>query len=80
MNVRELIKWLTAFHDQEAVIEIVVNQSGSGFPTQEGGIAEAVEFNPELHTDYTDLRGNPRIPLRSECYGRRTLLLGEIDA
>jgi hypothetical protein len=65
--------------DQEAVIEVVVHQGGSGYYTQ-GGIAAAVEFNPELHTDYTDLRGNPRIPLRSECYGKRTLLLGEIDA
>jgi hypothetical protein len=78
MNVRELIEWLTAFHDQEAVIKVVVNQSGSGYYTQ-GGIAAAVEFNPELHTDYTDLRGNPRIPPDARYYGKRTLLLGEID-
>ena len=80
MNVRELIEWLTAFHDQEAVIEVVVNQGGSGYYYTQGGIVAAVEFNPELHTDYTDLRGNPHIPLRSEYYGRRALLLGEIDA
>ena len=78
MNVKELIEWLTAFEDQDAVIEVVVHQSGSGYYNQ-GGIATNVEFNPELHTEYIDLRNNQFILLDAPYYGKRTLLLGEID-
>lgn len=78
MNVRELIGWLVTFEDQDAVVKVVVNQSGSDYYNQ-GGIAAAVEFNPELHAEYIDLRNNPLIPPDAAYYGKRTLLLGGID-
>jgi len=78
MTVRELAEWLAAFEDQDAVVKVIVHQRGSGYYDQ-GGIAAAVEFNPELHAEYTDLRNNPLIPPDAPYYGKRTLLLGEID-
>lgn len=63
MNVRELIEWLQNFEDQEATVE-VVNSDGA-----------SVEFNPEEHAEYTDLRGNPWCK-GSPWEDKRTLILG----
>lgn len=57
MNVKELAQWLLEFHDQDAIVEVVVHHDGSGYYDQ-GGNAEVDYFDPNIHTTYTDLRGN----------------------
>lgn len=79
MKVREMIQWLAAFDDQDAEVEIVQHSRGTGYYDQ-GGNATTAVFDPEKHTTYTDLRGNPHITPDVSYYNARTLLLGEIDA
>lgn len=71
MTVAEFISWLQEFHDQGATVEIVVHEKGTGYYDQ-GGNATTLPFDPLAgHSEYTDLRGNPK--------DTRTLLLGIYD-
>ena len=79
MKVRELIQWLATVGDQDAEVEVVQHSSGTSYYDQ-GGNASAVAFDPEKHSSYTDLRGNPHIKPDAAYYNARTLLLGELDA
>lgn len=78
MNVKELTQWLSEFPDQEAIVEIIEHTSGTGYYDQ-GGNATTVEFNPEYHYEYTDLRGNPFVRETEPWYNKRSLLLGTIN-
>lgn len=78
MTVRELSEWLQTFQDQEAEVYVVVHKSGHGYNDQ-GGNASDEPFDPEEHTDYTDLRGNPLITPDKPYFNARTLLLGVLN-
>jgi hypothetical protein len=75
VKVSELIKWLEAFEDQDATVEVTFHTYGTGYYDQ-GGNATVVPFDPEKHTTYTDLRGNPRIAPGAPGFGTHTLHLG----
>ena len=79
MKVKELIQWLAKVEDQDAEVEVVQHSRGTGYYDQ-GGNASTAAFDPEKHTTYTDLRGNPHIKPDATYYNARTLLLGELDA
>lgn len=71
MKVREMIEWLKTVEDQDADGLIVSHTSGTGYYDQGGNAMEA-EFDPVLHTEYVDMRGNPHVPmgLRMKTSGR----------
>jgi hypothetical protein len=79
MKVKELAQWLASFHDQDADVEVVEHSSGRGFYDQ-GGNATTAFFDPEKHTEYTDLRGNKFVKDDAPHKNKRILLLGEINA
>ena len=79
MKVREMIEWLKTVEDQDADVLIVSHTSGTGYYDQGGNAVEA-EFDPMLHTEYVDRRGNPHVPKGASYENKRTLLLGEINA
>lgn len=79
MKVREMIEWLKTVEDQDADVVIVSHTSGTGYYCQ-GGNATEEEFNPVMHSEYVDMRGNPHVPKGSSYENKRTLILGEIDA
>lgn len=58
MKVREMIEWLKTVEDQDADVLIVSHTSGTGYYDQ-GGNATEEEFNPVLHSEYVDMRGEP---------------------
>lgn len=74
MKVHELIAWLQAFEDQDAVVKVLHNEGGGGYYAQ-GGVTNEVEFDPERHIDYTDYRENP-FAVGQPWAKERTLLLG----
>ncbi|WP_233906520.1 hypothetical protein [Segatella copri] len=76
MKVHELITWLQAFEDQDAVVKVLQNEGG-GYYAQ-GGVTSEVEFNPERHIEYTDYRDNP-FAVGQPWAQERTLLLGLDD-
>ena len=78
MNVSELIEWLKLHSDPEATVEVVEHSTGTGYYDQ-GGNIRVVDFDPEKHADYTDLRGNSLITPDKPYYGKRSLLLGAIE-
>lgn len=87
MKVSEFIEWLKT-QDQEAIVEVVVHRSGSGYYDQ-GGNATTEEFTSELqfsehspqygkHFEYNDHWKN-RTDNKEEfkhLYGKSFLLLG----
>lgn len=73
MKVHELIAWLQAFEDQDAVVKVLHNEGGGGYYAQ-GGVTREVEFDPEKHAEHTDFRNNPFAS--EDQRKRRTLLLG----
>lgn len=64
MIVRELVEWLQKFEDQDATVEVL-----------QGGETIPVEFDPEQHVEYTDLRNNP-FAKGKPWSNRHTILLG----
>lgn len=75
MTVKELAEWLQSFPDQEATVEVVVHEDGTGYYDQ-GGWCSTRIFNPEEHAEYTDMRGNQFVKPSEPYYNARTLLLG----
>lgn len=53
MNVQELIEWLQAFPDKEAIVNVVAHSDGTGYYDQ-GGWAYQVVFDPDKHVEYYD--------------------------
>ncbi len=70
MRVREFIEWLAQFPDQDATVEVLECWQG---------VTSSVEFDPEKHVEYTDLRGNPWIKDDDPYKDAHTLLLGIYD-
>ena len=79
MKVHELVAWLMRFEDQDAEVTVVSHSSGRGYYDQ-GGNATSELFDPAKHADYTDMRGNPHVPVGASYENARTLLLGELNA
>ena len=74
MNVAEFIEWIRAFEDKDSVVKVLHCEGGHGYYAQ-GGVTFSVNFDPELHTEYTDFRDNPFC--RHEPWAQeRTLLFG----
>jgi hypothetical protein len=78
MKVKELVKWLASFEDQDAEVEVISHLCGSSYYDQ-GGTATTVPLDVEKHITYTDLRGNPFIDQNTPYYRSRTLLLGMLN-
>jgi hypothetical protein len=78
MKVKDLIEFLIT-QDQDADVFVVENSSTSGYYSQ-GGIAEEVLFNHEVHFEYTDFRGNQFVEPDSDHFNTRHILLGNADS
>lgn len=79
MKVRELIDWLKSFEDQDADVLIIEHEADGGYYCQ-GGTAREASFDPSKHAEYTDLRGNKFVPPGAPYEGKRSLLLGAMNA
>lgn len=84
MNVAEFREWLLT-QDQEAIVEVLVHSSSTGYYDQ-GGNVSTEEFDPSeeyygcsKHHEYTDFRGNQFVKEDHPCYGKRILQLGTKD-
>jgi len=77
VKVSEFIAFLQQFPDQDADVLVVEHHSGRSLYDQ-GGNVQTVEFDPALHIEYTDLRGNPFVKPTAEYFEQRTLLIGAI--
>lgn len=79
MLVKEFIKWLET-QDQEAIVEVIVHSSGSGYYDQ-GGTVTTEEFtdSPYAHYEYTDFRGNQCVKDDAHYYNKRYLQIGSKD-
>ena len=64
-----MIEWMSTFEDQDAIVEVVVH-------SEEGGVSDTMEFNPEQHVEYTDLRGNRFVHEGNPYYNRRSVVFG----
>ena len=78
MTVRQMAEWMLTFEDQDAIVEVVVHSEGRGYYDQ-GGNADTMEFNPDYHVEYTDLRGSKFILPIDKNYNRRTVLFGVLN-
>jgi hypothetical protein len=83
MNVAEFREWLLT-QDQEAIVEVLVHSSGTGYYDQ-GGNVSVEEFTPEekygcgKYFEYIDFRGNQFVKTEASYYNRRVLQLGTTD-
>lgn len=69
MTVVEMIEWLKT-QDSGATVQVVIRDEGMW-----ADAVSIVDFDPEEHADYIDLRGNPWS--KGKPYeNKRTLLLG----
>lgn len=78
MQVREFIEWLKQFPDQDATVEVLHCSPGMPY-TQQGGVTDSVDFDPNKHAEYTDFRENPFVKPTEKWFNRRALLLGLND-
>lgn len=78
MTVRQYREWLATFEDQDAIVHVLDHDTSGSYYAQ-GGTCREVEFDPEVHTEYTDLRGNPFVKSYSSRYNSRTLLIGRSE-
>ena len=76
MIVSQLIEWLKT-QDQDARVNVIHHSSGKGYYDQ-GGNVSVVDFIPEIHSEYTDMRGN-QFAKGKPYENDRTLLLGIKD-
>lgn len=77
MRVREFIEWLAQF-PQDATVEVIECRPGATHIAQ-GGVTSSVEFDPQKHAEYIDLRGNPLVKDDAPHKDAHTLLLGLND-
>ena len=85
MIVSEFIEWLET-QDQEAIVEVLVHSSGSGYYDQGGNVSvEQFDTSKDLykdfgkHWEYTDFRGNQYTPEYAHYYNKRYLQIGSKD-
>jgi hypothetical protein len=78
MTVREMAAWLATFEDQDAIVHVLDHNSSGSYYAQ-GGTCQEVEFDPEVHTEYTDMRGNLFVSPDAPYYNRRTLMIGRSE-
>jgi len=71
MKVFEMIEWLKT-QDQEATVEVLAGEVGRGWNPDS---YRRVDFDPELHFEYTDMRGNP-YAVGKPYENSRTIFLG----
>ena len=71
MKVSEMIEWLKT-QDQDATVEVLYGQSSTGWG---GDSYSRVNFDPQEHSDYVDMRGNP-YAVGKPYENSRTLFLG----
>lgn len=74
MKVSDFIRWLGT-QDQDATVEVLVRELGAGWS---GDVVRVTVFDPNLHAEYVDLRGNPHA-IGAPHENARTLLLGVND-
>ena len=74
MTVAELAAWLLAFEDQEAIV-LVLQKKEEDRDFYNYYIEEA-DFDPDVHVEYTDLRGNRFVHPDAPHFNGRWLLLG----
>ena len=69
MNLKDFKEWLNQFPD-DTIVEVSEEQGGyerySSFKV----------FDPDDHSNYLDLTGNPHVKPDSELYNKRFLQLG----
>jgi len=71
MTVSEMIEWLKT-QDQGATVEILAGYRGRNWNDDGYSLKD---FDPLLHAEYTDMRGNPHA--KGKAYeNSRTLFLG----
>jgi len=70
MNLKDFKEWLNQFPD-DTIIEVSVERG-----TSYQAYSCFDEFDPEDHSNYLDLTGNPHIKVDSELYNKRFLQLG----
>ncbi len=88
MTKAELVQWLNRNFDDDAIIEIVMHTSGTGYYDQ-GGNANTTEFNPCLqgmgvthkwcengHFEYTDFTNNQFVKENHPYFNKKILTLG----
>ena len=78
MTVRQMIEWMSTFEDQDAIVEVVVHSEGRGYYDQ-GGNADTMEFDPEKHVEYTDMRCNQFVKESDSRYNRRSVVFGVMN-
>jgi hypothetical protein len=74
MIVEDFIKWLQT-QDQGATVEVLCGRMGRSY---EGNYYRQIDFDPEKHVDYTDMRGNP-FGVGKSYENSRTLFLGDAE-
>lgn len=77
MTVAEMAAWLLSLPDQGATVETFVHDSNprDSYYLQGGTVSKEV-FDPEKHSEYSDLRGNQFIKPDAPYYNQRTLFIG----
>lgn len=78
MTVRQYREWLATFEDQDAIVHVLDHDTYGSYYAQ-GGICREVEFDPEVHVEYTDMRGNQFVRPDAPYYNQRTLLIGRSE-
>lgn len=71
MTVKEFIKWLKT-QDQGATVEVLCIEKSLGYL---GPTYQRVDFDPEIHSDYLDMRGN-KFAIGKPYENARSLFLG----
>lgn len=75
MKVSEFISILQKFEDQDAEVFVVDHHQSTHYFYSGGSITEAM-FDPKVHMNYVDYRGDPFIKDSDEFFDRTTLLIG----
>ena len=78
MTVREMAAWLATFENQDSIVR-VLDHNTYGSYYEQGGTCQEVEFDPEVHTEYVDMRGNKFVRPDAPYYNHRTLLIGRSE-
>lgn len=74
MIVEDFIKWLKT-QDQGATVEILIGERARGYGGDE---YHKVDFDPEKHVEYTDMRGN-KFAIGKPYENTRSLFLGAAE-
>lgn len=78
MKVKELIKWLEDFEDQDAEVIVVEHHDSSNYEMQ-GGYVYKVPFISNIHSEYINFKGEKWVKKDSTNYNKSFLFLGAIN-